>query len=82
MLLSEFERPRTILIKQQQQQHIFYIKKLKKNYPRHGTLDPRPLTLDKKIDSLTADCHMAYLKEGTGKGKWPRDFNALGKCLL
>ena len=41
-LSIEFECPRTILIKQQQQQqHIFVIKKIeKKNYPRHGTLDP------------------------------------------
>ena len=27
---------------------------------------------------LTADFHMPNRKEG----KWPRDFNALGKCLL
>ena len=30
------------------------------------------------INYLTADCHMPNRKEG----KWPRDFNALGKCLL
>ena len=28
------------------------------------------------INYLTADCHMPNRKEG----KWPRDFNALGKC--
>ena len=26
--------------------HLFFLKKLKKNYPRHGTLDPRHGTLD------------------------------------
>ena len=42
MLLRKFECPHTILIKQQQKQHIFFKKKMKKkNYPRHGTLDPR-----------------------------------------
>ena len=49
LLLSEFECPRTILIKQQQQQHhmhFLYRKIEKENYPRHGTLDPRPSTLD------------------------------------
>ena len=56
LLLSEFECPRTSLIKkqQQQQQHIFiFIKKeLKKNCcPRPSTRNPRPATLDKKIDS-------------------------------
>ena len=30
------------------------------------------------INYLTVDCHMPNPKEG----KWPRDFNALGKCLL
>ena len=30
------------------------------------------------INYLTADCHMPNRKEG----KWPWDFNALGKCLL
>ena len=41
-MLYEFECPRAILIKQllQQQHHIYFIKR-KKNYPRHGTLDPR-----------------------------------------
>ena len=38
MLLRQIECPHTILIKQQQQ-HIFFIKKLKNNYPRHGTVD-------------------------------------------
>ena len=53
MLLRKFECPHTILIKQQQQ-HIFFIKKLKKkNYPRHGTVDPRHGTLDPR--SLTLD---------------------------
>ena len=47
LLLSEFECPRTISIKQQQQHHIFLYKKNEKtNYPRHGTLDPRHGTLD------------------------------------
>ena len=50
MLLSEFECPRTILIKQQQQ-HIFLNKKIAKNYPRPSTWNPRPSTLGKKIDS-------------------------------
>ena len=55
MLLSEFECPRTILIKQQQQ-HIFLNKKIAKKlpstwYPRPSTWNPRPLTLGKKIDS-------------------------------
>ena len=30
------------------------------------------------INYLTTDCHMPNRKEG----KWPRDFNALAKCLL
>ena len=30
------------------------------------------------INYLTADCHMPNRKEG----KWPWDFDALGKCLL
>ena len=42
LLLSEFECPRTILIKEQQQ-HIFFIKKLKKKLP--STWYPRPSTL-------------------------------------
>ena len=56
LFLSEFEFPHTISSKQQQQlqQHIFFIKFIEKtNYPRHGTLDPRPSTLDKKIDFTT-----------------------------
>ena len=31
-------------------------------------------------DHLTADCHMPIYNRK--EGKWPRDFNALGKCLL
>ena len=30
------------------------------------------------INHLTTDYHMPNCKEG----KWPRDFNTLGKCLL
>ena len=52
MLLRKFECPRTILIKQQQQQHIFFIKKWEKKIPstwyrRPSTWNPRPSTLDK-----------------------------------
>ena len=54
MLLSEFECPRTILIKQQQQ-HIFLNKKIAKNYPRHGTLDPRHGTLDPRPSAKDKD---------------------------
>ena len=37
----------------QQQQHIFFIEKLKKkNYPRHGTVDPRHGTLDPRSSTL------------------------------
>ena len=53
MLLRKLECPHTILIKQQQQ-HIFFIEKLKKkkNYPRHGTVDPRHGTLDPRSSTL------------------------------
>ena len=49
LLLSEFECPRTILIKkkQQQQQHIFiFIKKELKKKLLPATLDKEPSTLD------------------------------------
>ena len=51
MLLRKFECPHTILIKQQQQPHIFFIKKLKKKLPstwyrRRWTWNPRPSILD------------------------------------
>ena len=51
MLLRKFECPHTILIKQQQQ-HIFFIKKLKKKklpstwYRRPSTWNPRSSILD------------------------------------
>ena len=47
LLLSEFECPRTILIKEQQHHHIFFIKKLEKKITLDvvpSTLDPRPST--------------------------------------
>ena len=74
LLLSEFECPRTILIKQQQQQqrqHIFFIKKTEiKNYlptwyPRPSPWNPRPSTLDKKIDSLAGG---SCLQESNHRG--------------
>ena len=44
MLLSEFECQRTILIKTTTPPHFLYKKIEKKNYTRHGTLDPPPST--------------------------------------
>ena len=54
LLLSEFECPRTILIKQQQLQHIFLKKKLPSTwYPRPSTWNPRPSTKDSRSLALT-----------------------------
>ena len=56
LLWSEFESPRKILIKQQQQHQIFFKKNWKKitldRVP--STHDIEPSTLDKKIDSPRA----------------------------
>ena len=51
MLLRKFECPHTILIKQQQKQHIFFKKKMEKKLPstwyrRPSTWNPRPSILD------------------------------------